>query len=117
LADECPLLLNPVEEEEPHAHLGVDVATGLMKHHTQRGEMCIRVFGLNLRDRLPEARKKVANDVKAKFVEILHNPDPTAKQRALDDLKEIKAGKREYTAAARAALDGILPFLEPLLNP
>lgn len=112
---EKPLLLNPTQED-PKTHLCVDPDTAVMNELTPRGEMCIRIFGLNLRDRLIEDRMKAINEVKAKIDIILHNPDLAAKQRALRELEEIREGKRAYAAAGRAILERIRPFLSPLLE-
>lgn len=112
---EKPLLINPTQED-PKTHLGVDPDTAMMNELTPRGKMCIRIFGLNLRDRLVEDRMKAINEVKARFDIILHNPDLAAKQRAMDELREIREGRRAYAAASRAILDRIRPFLSPLLE-
>jgi len=115
IANEKPLLINPTQED-PEMHLSVDANTGLMNELTSRGKMCIRIFGLNVRDRLVEDRMKAINDVKAQIDIILHNPDSAAKKRAMDELREIKEGKRSYAAAGRAALNLIRPFLSQVLE-
>ncbi len=115
IAAEHPLLIHPIEEE-PADHLMVDTATGLMQNLSERGAMCIRIFGLNLRDRLPEKRKQAINDVEALLDTIIHNPDPNAKQQALEDLQEIRSGRREYALAARTYIAEVGPLLQGLFG-
>lgn len=113
IPSEKPLLINPTCED-PAAHLSVDLATGLMKHTSPRGRMCIRIFGLNLRDQLVHERKKAIDEVKAKLETILHNPDEAAKQQAAYELKKISDGKYAYAAAGRAMLASVRQFVAPL---
>jgi hypothetical protein len=114
IQDERPLLINPVETD-PSQHLDVDIENGLMKHRTPPGEMCIRIFALNERDRLPEKRRMAILEISATLDKITHNADPIQQRRALDELKEILAGKHECTAAARAKYASWFPFFRELL--
>ncbi len=113
--NEKPLLINPVTED-PKEHLEFDVKTGFMKPLTSRGEMCIDIFGLNLRDRLVDDRKRAVDEVKATLVEIIHNPLSPDKNEALRKLIEVKEGKSLFSKAGLAALENLEPFLAPLFQ-
>src|SRR6185503_17962939 len=115
IPDEKPLLVNPTQED-PAQHLSVDLRTGLMTHCSPRGDMCIQIFGLNLRDQLVHDRKKAIDEVKAKLDTIIHNPDEAAKQRAADELKNIRDGKCAYAAAGKAMLSSVSPYVSLLLE-
>lgn len=112
---ERPLLINPVVED-PSAHWEVDIETGFLRARTSRGEMCIRVFALNDRERLPEKRKSAMIEVAAKLDEILKNTNPANRQRALDELRKILEGEREHTIAALAKIRSHAPYLWDILN-
>lgn len=115
MASEKPLLINPTHQN-PNKHLSVDPETGLMTGLTRQGKMCIKIFGLNVRDGLVEGRLKAICQVKVNIDKILHNPDSAAKQLAMEELKAIKEGKCEFSAAACAVLNQIGPFLAPVLE-
>lgn len=115
IANEKPLLINPTQED-PGKDLSVELATGLMKPNSRRGDMCIQIFGLNVRDQLVHERKKAMDEVKAKLDTIIHNPDEAAKQRAADELKNIRDGKYAYAAAGRAMLASLWKYVSPLLS-
>jgi hypothetical protein len=102
LAAEQPLLINPVMED-PAAHLAVDIETGIMTSKSVRGQACIDVFGLNLRDRLPESRQKTMDAVKALLVELMLQNDPERLRICQEKLDRIEQGQEgDYTLAARA---------------
>lgn len=105
LAVEQPLLINPMEEE-PSAHLAVDLDQGAMIPKSPRGQACIEVFGLNLRDRLPEERKKAMNEVRGLLVEYLYSSEASQKRDCLERLTRIKRGQEgNHTLATRAFLE------------
>src|SRR5687768_15276735 len=89
IPDEKPLLINPTQDD-PAEHIAIDLATGLVNYQTPRGDMCIQIFGLNLRDQLVHDRKKAMAEVKAKLDTIIHDPDEAAKQQAADELRKIR---------------------------
>jgi len=101
LPHETPLLINPVEEE-PSLHLKIDTQTGTMGHSSERGRVCIDIFGLNIRTRLIEERLKACIEVKAKLAQMIWHPE--SREESMNALSEIKAGKRSYSMAARAVL-------------
>lgn len=105
LAEEQPLLINPIEEE-PSAHLAVDSSNGIMLPKSPRGQACIDVFGLNVRDRLPEDRLSAIDGVRAILVQHLHSVDPKQKRDCMEKLTRIKRGQEgKHTLAARAFLE------------
>lgn len=102
---EEPLLIHPVLED-PEEHLEVD-ETGIMKakNGSEKGKTCIDIFGLNIREALLEARKDCFDAVKARtsilIIEFIKN-------NKIDDIsfvKEIRQGRKAYSAAARTALE------------
>lgn len=114
---EQPLLINPasnLEDDDPQLHLTIDTQTGIIGHLTERGKMCINVFGLNLRDQLVKDRKRAIDEVRALFSKILFNsPDS---EDAKEELIAIRKGRRSYTMAAQAVFDEIQSNIEPILE-
>jgi hypothetical protein len=113
LAEEQPLLINPVIEE-PAAHLAVDVETGIMTSKSVRGQACIDVFGLNLRDRLPEHRQKTMVAVKGLLVQLIYDEDPERVRTCQEKLHRIKQGQEDYTLAARAVIESCGTRSQPI---
>ncbi len=112
---EQPLLINPAsdrEEDDPARHLAVDINTGLMIPLSERGKMCIDIFGLNLRDRLVEERKRACREIEHLLIRWILSNDAVA----LSDLQAIRAGKRSYSMAAIATLNEQLSKIKPLLD-
>ncbi len=107
-SQESPILLNPVEDD-PTEHLEVD-DTGVIIAKTDRGQKCIDIFGLNVRDALLDARRKhidntrwligfLINSIKAKQ----HNHNE-AMDKLVEIVKEIKSGAAPYSACGRLVL-------------
>jgi hypothetical protein len=112
LSEEQPLLIHPVDED-PSAHLEVVLETGMMAPRTPRGQACIDVFGLNLRDRLPEERRKVMDTVKLLILELMMSDDPERRRACRERLARIEQGHEgNYTLAARALIDHRRALLE-----
>jgi hypothetical protein len=108
---ERPLLINPAStnpNDDPRKHLQVDPDTGLMIGLTERGKMCIEIFGLNVRDRLVEKRRKACREIPALFQDLQRPPDDRECQETLAELHNIKMGKREYSMSQNAMLKRIL---------
>jgi hypothetical protein len=108
---ERPLLINPAStnpNDDPSKHLRVDPDTGLMIGLTDRGKMCIEIFGLNVRDRLVEKRRKACREIPALFQDLQRPPDDRECQETLAELHNIKMGKREYSMSQNAMLKRIL---------
>ncbi len=116
---EKPLLINPASEDpfdDPDKHLSVDPTTGLMGYKTDRGKMCIQIFGLNLRDQLVKERQRTCREVRSLLVEMINTHDSNQKNEVIAELKDILNGKHSYTMDARAALEELKPLFEKLLN-
>ena len=107
IANERPLLLNPIdpEDDDPEDHLDIELETGVMtfKNNSKRGEICIKMFGLNTRDQLVRERRTAINEVKALCAQLLWANDSEAK-RVGQELKEIGHGSLSYTLARRAQI-------------
>lgn len=111
---EKPLLINPVTED-PAPHLTVDVDTGIMVSQGERGQACIAVFGLNVRDRLPEERLKTMNEVRGLLVKHIYGDGAQQRQEFLAKLARIKEGREgNHTLAARSFLASYLSDTSPL---
>ena len=117
--DETPLLINPAsgkDEDDPQTHLRIDDATGLMIPLSDRGQMCIQIFGLNQRDQLVLGRKTAqsrVNDLLNKLRKTVGEISESQKTpteifnllvEQVDELISIWAGKEACTVAARQTL-------------
>ena len=78
-----------------------------MGHRTDRGDMCIRVFGLNLRDQLVGDRRRVCREVESLFIDIIKNP--AERPQAIAELTAIAEGRRSFSMAGRAVIDELRP--------
>jgi hypothetical protein len=107
LANEKPLFFNPIDaaEEDPANHLGVDPDNGLMtiKNDSRRADVCIKIFGLNIRDQLVRQRRGAMLEVKAHYASMISGSRETALAscRELDLMEE---GKFNHTLARRAQM-------------
>lgn len=104
-AVEKPLLLHPCYDD-PSEHLDVD-ASGIFSEKTNRGAMCITIFGLNLRE-LPAYRRQKYQDVKLKMQALAHasawDRSGSTTNRLLKEILSIKHGYDEFTAVSRKAI-------------
>ncbi|MDE0246436.1 MAG: hypothetical protein OXO56_00700 [Gammaproteobacteria bacterium] len=101
---EQPLLLNPMWDD-PADHLDV-LSNGLMTSQTDRGWMCIDIFGLNARENLVTERKRVFEKIQA-FLALLLQTDSNSAEEAnvwLAAIEDGVSGRGAYAAAARAAV-------------
>jgi hypothetical protein len=118
-AQETPLLIHPVWEN-PGKDLGID-ATGVLfaRDGSARGDACIRIFGLNLRD-LPDERKRVYDDTKKLFKVYFYNKlnAPGTQQTIQEEerLRQIEAGHEPFTIAARLAIADAKRELRALID-
>jgi hypothetical protein len=107
-AQEKPLLINPLsdqEEDDPSHHLVVDTKTGLMGHRTSRGQACIDIFGLNVRDQLVNDRRRACREVEALWARLFHvRRDPAEKAETLKEIEAIHRGERPFTTTQAAVL-------------
>ncbi|NJL27205.1 MAG: hypothetical protein HC897_04605 [Thermoanaerobaculia bacterium] len=114
VASEKPLLIHPGSdrpEDDPARHLRVNAMTGLMAHTSERGRLCIEIFGLNLRGQLVEDRKRAATEARSLLTRIVFQPG--GDDEAVEKLREIKAGKRPFTMAQLAVLEEVEARLRP----
>lgn len=108
VAQERPLLINPLSDQEaddPSHHLVVDTKTGLMGHRTSRGQACLDIFGLNLRDQLVDDRRRAclaAEALWARLFSVRHDPSESAE--ILQEVAAIRRGERPFTTAQAAML-------------
>ena len=109
---ELPFLIHPVFDG-PKEHLTIDTETGMMKYLTERGEKCIEIFALNLRDRLPEEHRKTINEMRAKVAAVVLSDDSSQKAELLRYISETQKGKHPYSMAGRAAFNALSRFLIP----
>lgn len=108
VAQEKPLLINPLSDQEaddPSHHLVVDTKTGLIGHRTSRGEACLDIFGLNVRDQLVDDRRKACREVEALWVRLLHaRHNPAERAETLKEIEAIHRGERPFTTTQTAVL-------------
>lgn len=116
--NEQPLLINPATED-PAEHLEID-QKGILHPHkkSDRGDMCINVFGLNDRIGLVKDRYDTYKDVRklceaALVAYIYKSPDV---QEHFETISEYKQGKRPYSIAAKRAIEEIRHENAPMFN-
>jgi hypothetical protein len=107
VCEERPLLFNPIDpnDEDPEEHLGIDLDSGLMilKGGSNRGKICIKVFGLNIRDQLVNERRSAMEEVKAKCAAIIFGSKEMA-VACREDLDLMEQGYLNHTLARRAQI-------------
>ena len=121
--DECPILLNPVEEN-PADHLEVD-DTGVIFAKTDRGQACIDIFGLNAREALRNARLESIKDTRARiqsmFLTVFNANSQSEKKNAIceytEKARKIENGEVPYSACQRLALRKFKDDLKTFGNP
>lgn len=108
VAQEKPLLINPLSDQDaddPSHHLVADTKTGLMAHRTPRGQACIDIFGLNLRDQLVDDRRKACREVEVLWARLIHlRHDPAEKAEVLKEIEAIYRGEKPFTTTQAAVL-------------
>jgi len=101
--DEKPLWINPassIEADDPEKHFTFDLDTGLIIGLSDRGKMCIKIFGLNERDQLITTRKHIRNHVEFLIVQM---------EKSLSRLADPQKSRQE-------ALAEIISFCDKLVN-
>jgi 5-methylcytosine-specific restriction endonuclease McrA len=108
LDQEKPLLINPTSdlpEDCPSKHLAI-TPDGYLQGLTDRGKMCIQIFGLNLRDHLVEGRHRAY--IQALFLKgQLHSESKEDRQIAINKITAIKHGKKSYSIAQVEAVKAL----------
>jgi hypothetical protein len=116
VAEERPLLINPAsgdDEDDPAKHLRFDTDTGLIGWRTERGEMCVKIFGLNVRQELLDGRKNTVSDAENLFARIIHHRrDPERLRETLARLRAMREGRSPHAMAGCA----VIRELEPLFG-
>ena len=105
---EKPLLINPTSslpENHPIKHLAIN-SDGSLRGLTERGEMCIQVFGLNYRDQLVSQRKKAYREALLLKAQ-LQSTSKEEQQNAIDEIIAIKKGKEPYSIAQIEAVNAL----------
>ncbi len=115
--NEQPLLINPASEnddDDPAKHLAIDIATGLMIPLSERGIMCIEIFGLNVRDRLVEERKKACTEILSLWASLSYKSKEDRSQ-IIEKFKGIQQGKYAYSLAQNTTLLDLLKEIKSIL--
>jgi hypothetical protein len=111
IAAEQPLLLNPLVDD-PQNDLEINTTDGMMQARagSTRGEKTIAILGLNIRDRVRERRLTAIREARTLFADVIGNP--SARAAAIGKLRQMQQGDTECTAAVRAYLDELKPFIQ-----
>jgi len=99
---EQPLLINPLTEN-PEEHLKINVKTGILGGD-ERGQCCIRVFGLNEREGLLKARVDAYAAVLGQINMYFASKDETESKNCLRNLCEIISGKSPYSLVGKTLI-------------
>ena len=112
---EEPLLINPVHED-PGEHLELE-ENGAYAWKTERGRVCVEIFGLNDRD-LPHERNKMYKAVLQKMglLAMLLATDPNGAQteELIAELSEHRRGRNAFTSVAIKAIEDAMRNQETL---
>jgi 5-methylcytosine-specific restriction endonuclease McrA len=114
---EAPMFLNPVFDD-PQAHLGISMDTGVIYAKSPRGQTCIDLLDLN-REGLPEERQKRYTEIKARVTQAWIALRMGQGQTAQEVLKLVQAYQRGEEELSWAAQEGIReerPFLNAILQ-
>ena len=104
--------------EDPAAHLEVD-DTGVMIAKTDRGQKCIDIFGLNIREAVLEERKKsIENTKNALALALIGVVQDNQEQvhKFIERVKRIKSGAAGNSAACRIALRSATGKLREIID-
>jgi uncharacterized protein (TIGR02646 family) len=108
IEQEKPMLVNPTSilpEDRPSKHLAIN-PDGSLRALTDRGKMCIQVFGLNHRDQLVSQRKRAYREallLKGQLSSLF----PEEQQEAIQEIIAIKQGKKSYSIAQVEAISAL----------
>jgi uncharacterized protein (TIGR02646 family) len=105
IAQEQPLLINPtsnVPDDHPDKHLKIK-CDGSLRGLTERGKMCIQVFGLNLREQLVEERQRAYQEALV-LQGKLKSKSKEEQQKAINKIIAIKQGEKSYSIAQAEAV-------------
>jgi uncharacterized protein (TIGR02646 family) len=108
LDHEKPLLINPTSQlldDLPSKHLAIN-QDGSLQGLTDRGKMCIDVFGLNHRDQLVKQRKKAYVE-SLRLQAQLKSESKEERDQAIQEIIAIKKGKEPYSIAQIGAVKAL----------
>ena len=101
---EEPLLINPLTEE-PDGHLEID-SIGILHAKDERGQKCIDLFGLNLREALVNERKNTYEDIKDKMMLlIIARMNGGQTQKYENEITAYRIGSKPYSVSGRKAIE------------
>jgi hypothetical protein len=107
---EKPLLINPTDKKiKIEKHLTVD-DKGVVTFHTDKGETCCKVFGLNDRQALVQERMVAYRNgyhAVLNFFVARGNDNVTGAEINLKTIIEYEAGISPYSAAGRSGIDAM----------
>jgi hypothetical protein len=113
IEQEKPLLINPTSnlpEDRPSKHLAINPdGSGSLQGLTDRGKMCIQIFGLNLRDQLVTQRK-IAYRESLRLQAELKSESKEERDKAIQEIIAIKKGKEPYSIAHVEAVKALKAF-------
>ncbi|MFX1554714.1 MAG: hypothetical protein ACFFBV_12365, partial [Promethearchaeota archaeon] len=107
-------LINPLLED-PEEHLEVNLETGILGGD-ERGQCCIRIFGLNERPGLREARKEAYTAVLGLIIKYISSNDESEVKECVKRLCDISLGKKPYSLVGRTLIKKKIPSLFEDLN-
>ena len=107
---EDPLLINP-REEYPEKYLKYNFENGHLRAIDDKGQTCIDVFGLNIRDDLVENRQEAYYKVFSLFARYFSIRLTSEKVKVSIELRDIKFGKKPHSIASTAALEDCTEIL------
>lgn len=82
---------------------------GSLQGLTDRGKMCVQVFGLNLRDQLVTQRK-IAYRESLRLQAELKSESKEERDKAIQEIIAIKKGKEPYSIAQVEAVKALKAF-------
>jgi hypothetical protein len=110
-AREVALLINP-GEIDPATHFGF-LSNGTMAPKTPEGEATLKVFGLNLREELLEARAHAYMDAGSTFdmyIGAITGRNPERERNAAIRLNRMYGFKESYSVMQRLAIDEAIAY-------
>jgi hypothetical protein len=115
--NEDPLLINPVHED-PVVHLGLNAATGVLfaMNGSPRGQACIDILGLNLRD-LPSKRLDKYQTVRSHYIQYFNKRLTGADSKyEATKLEAVRSGRDDYALAGKEALQEGRRLIDEIRN-
>lgn len=105
--NERPLLIHPMFED-PREHMDVSSQDGIIIPKSERGQVTIDTFGLNIRMPLVRARRHCIRETRllVHYLKMVGSMNDTDLEKCIMSRRdEIVAGSVPYSAAGRAVLE------------